>query len=753
MRGLPRWVLAPALLGALFVVVPVVAMVARLDVSGGLGGIWDLLTSPTATDALWLSVRTSLVATACCVLLGAPMALVLARTTFPGQRVARALVLLPLVLPPVVGGIALLYTFGRRGLIGQHLSVLGIEVAFTTTAVVMAQTFVALPFLVLSLEGSLRTHDARYEEVAATLGASPTTVLRRVTLPLVLPGFVSGAVLAFARALGEFGATITFAGALQGVTQTLPLEIYLQRSADPDAAVALSLLLVVVAVVVTAAVHGGPFGSTEPRVREAGPSAEDDRGLDPDRGTGRDRGLTGADERPGDDDRPGHPRQPGTSPIAGEPVTLGVRVRLAERGVDLDLTVEPGQVVAILGPNGAGKSTVLQAVTGLLPHRAHHPRRAGSRRARRSLPDGAAPGSRTNAPAPGSPPDELRVTVDGEVLTDTSRGLSVPPRRRGVGWLTQRPLLFGHLDAADNVAFGLRARGVPRRAARVDARERLDGLGAGPLAARRPGALSGGQAQRVSITRALATDPRVLLLDEPLASLDVGVAQQVRRVLHDAQRAAPRTTLLVTHDLLDVLLLADRAVVLEEGRVVEDGPAREVLTRPRSRFAARLAGINLLAGVATDDGGLLLTTSDGPVGGPTVTTSPVQDTAPRGGTGTGHLGHGPALTVAGVVADAADLVPGDPAVAVFEPRAVAIHREAPSGSPRNAFAVTITSIEPHGQLFRAWGEVPGPREVRDAVGHLAADLTPRSVADLRLAPGERVWFAVKAAEVQIYGTR
>ncbi|MBE9939970.1 ABC transporter permease, partial [Cellulosimicrobium cellulans] len=270
MRGLPRWVLVPALLGALFVVVPVVAMVARVELApgpDGTGGFWALVTSPAALDALGLSLRTALVATLCCVLLGTPMALVLARTTFPGQRVARALVLLPLVLPPVVGGIALLHTFGRRGLIGQHLEVLGIEIAFTTTAVVLAQTFVALPFLVLSLEGALRTQDTRLEDVAATLGAGPTTVLRRVTLPRVLPGLLSGAVLAFARALGEFGATITFAGALQGVTQTLPLEIYLQRSADPDAAVALSFVLVVVAVLITAAVHGprvlgGPYART-----------------------------------------------------------------------------------------------------------------------------------------------------------------------------------------------------------------------------------------------------------------------------------------------------------------------------------------------------------------------------------------------------------------------------------------------------------------------------------------------------------
>ena len=161
------------------------------------------------------------------------------------------------MLPPVVGGIALLYTFGRRGLLGESLDVLGIQIAFSTTAVVMAQTFVALPFLVVSLEGALRTAGQQYEVVAASLGASPTVVFRRVTLPLVLPGLTSGAVLSFARALGEFGATITFAGSLQGVTRTLPLEIYLQRETDADAAVALSLVLVVVAVVVIGSARRG----------------------------------------------------------------------------------------------------------------------------------------------------------------------------------------------------------------------------------------------------------------------------------------------------------------------------------------------------------------------------------------------------------------------------------------------------------------------------------------------------------------
>lgn len=244
--GLPAWVYAPAALGAAFVLLPLVAIALKVDWPHFAG----LITSEGSREALYLSLRTSSASTALCILIGVPMALVLARTSFPGQAVMRSLVLLPLVLPPVVGGLALLYTFGRRGLLGHTLEVLDIRIAFSTVAVVLAQTFVALPFLVVSLEGTLRTAGHRYETVAASLGASPTTVFRRVTLPLVLPGLLAGAVLSFARAMGEFGATITFAGSLPGVTRTLPLEIYLQRESDPDAAVALALLLVVFAVVV-----------------------------------------------------------------------------------------------------------------------------------------------------------------------------------------------------------------------------------------------------------------------------------------------------------------------------------------------------------------------------------------------------------------------------------------------------------------------------------------------------------------------
>jgi molybdate transport system permease protein len=252
--GVPRWVLTVAVLGAAFVVTPVVALAARVNWSGFL----ELVSSESSVTAMLLSLRTSATATGLCVLLGVPMALVLARTTFPGQRIARALVLVPLALPPVIGGIALLATFGREGLLGHTISIFGIRIAFSTTAVVLAQTFVALPFLVLSLESGMRVAGTRFEAVAATLGARPTTVLRRVTIPLVLPALLSGTVLAFARALGEFGATLAFAGSLQGVTRTLPLEIYLKRESDPDAAIALAFVLVVVSLAVVTLTLRGP---------------------------------------------------------------------------------------------------------------------------------------------------------------------------------------------------------------------------------------------------------------------------------------------------------------------------------------------------------------------------------------------------------------------------------------------------------------------------------------------------------------
>jgi len=241
----PVALVAPAVVGVAFLCVPLVAILWRAPWRH----IVQLVSAPAARTALRLSLECSLGALALSLVLGVPLAWVLARLDFPGKSAVRALVMVPLVLPPVVGGVALLLAFGRRGIVPLHL-------AFTTRGAIVAEAFVALPFLVLSVEGALLSLDRDYEEVAATLGTSPFATFRRVTLPLIAPALAAGAALAWARALGEFGATITFAGSLPGRTQTLPLEIYLLLQDDPDAAVALSVVLLMVSLFVLVALRG-----------------------------------------------------------------------------------------------------------------------------------------------------------------------------------------------------------------------------------------------------------------------------------------------------------------------------------------------------------------------------------------------------------------------------------------------------------------------------------------------------------------
>lgn len=353
---------------------------------------------------------------------------------------------------------------------------------------------------------------------------------------------------------------------------------------------------------------------------------------------------------------------------------LLVRAGLARRGVEFDVGLTDGEVLAVLGPNGAGKSTLLGLVAGLLR------------------------------------PDDGVVRVGGRTLTDTGSGVFVPPHDRGVALLSQQPLLFPHLTAAANVAFAPRSRGAHRRAARAAADHWLREVDAADLADRRPAQLSGGQAQRIAIARALAARPRVLLLDEPMAALDVEVAPAVRRLLRRVLREQRRTAVIVTHDLLDALALADRVAVVESGRIVESGTVREVLATPRSAFAARVAGVNLVAGTLTAPG-VLETSWD--------------------------------TTISGTIGDGA--IPGAAGVALFRPAAVAVHVDRPHASPRNAFAVTIAELEVHGAAIRVRAE-----ENPDGSTGLAADVTPAAVADLDLAPGRPVWFAVKAQEVSLH---
>jgi molybdate transport system ATP-binding protein len=333
--------------------------------------------------------------------------------------------------------------------------------------------------------------------------------------------------------------------------------------------------------------------------------------------------------------------------------------------LDVALSVAAGEVVALLGPNGAGKTTALRALAGLRPLDAGH------------------------------------VRLRGRTLDEPAGRTYLPPERRAVGVVFQDYLLFPHLSALDNVAFGPRCRGLDRRAARAEAAGWLDRVGLAELARRRPRQLSGGQAQRVALARALAVRPDLLLLDEPLAALDAGTRLDTRARLHRHLADHEGATLLVTHDPLDALMLADRLVIVEDGRVVQEGDAAEVTARPRTDYVARLVGLNLYRGRAA--------------------------------------GHAVSLP-GGVTLAVAEALDG-PAFVAFPPAAVALHPARPDGSPRNTWPAEVTGLARHGDNLRV--RLSGPLDA-------AADVTPQAAAALGIAPGRRLWAAVKASETRAY---
>ncbi|OBB96325.1 sulfate/molybdate ABC transporter ATP-binding protein [Mycobacterium sp. 852002-40037_SCH5390672] len=361
---------------------------------------------------------------------------------------------------------------------------------------------------------------------------------------------------------------------------------------------------------------------------------------------------------------------------------LQLRAVVADRQVDVEFCVAAGEVLAVLGPNGAGKSTVLHVIAGLLR------------------------------------PDHGVVRLGDRILTDTAAGVSVATHDRRVGLLLQDALLFPHMSVAANVAFGPHSR---RRAALRSGRGTatatalrwLREVDAERFADRKPRQLSGGQAQRVAIARALAAEPDVLLLDEPLAGLDVAAAAAIRAVLRRVIARIGCAAVLVTHDLLDVFTLADRVLVLESGKIAEIGSVPDVLTAPRSHFAARIAGINLVNGTVGRDGSLHTDSGDHWYAAPPASGEP--------------------------------LAPEQHAIAVFPPTAVAVYREQPHGSPRNTVEITVAEMDVRGPAVL----VRGAQQPDGAPG-LAAEITVDAASELQLVPGDRVWFSVKAHEVALH---
>ena len=333
--------------------------------------------------------------------------------------------------------------------------------------------------------------------------------------------------------------------------------------------------------------------------------------------------------------------------------------------LDVDLTVEAGEVVAVLGPNGAGKTSILRGLAGLLPL------------------------------------DEGRIALDGVVLEEPAAGVYLPSERRPIGMVFQDYLLFPHLTVLENVAFGLRSRGTPKPAAIATAHQWLERVGLAGEAERKPGSLSGGQAQRVGLARALATNPALLLLDEPMAALDASTRVELRRDLRRHLESFRGVRLLVTHDPVEAMAMADRLVILEHGRVLQSGTPTEVTQRPRSRYVADLVGVNLFRGRASNnvitiaDGGSLMATgaSDGEV------------------------------------------------FAVVHPRTVALYRSRPDGTPRNVWEGRAVDLDFEGDRVRL--QVAGPPAI-------VAEVTPAAITELGLDRGDRVWIGVKATEISVY---
>lgn len=619
------------IIGVIIIVGPLIALGFRVP--------WDrlgeILTEEDTITMLKVTLYAAFQSTVITTLIGVPLA-VWTNHTRRGGRVIRLLVMLPLAMPPVVGGLALTAAVGRRGYTAPILDALGIEFAFAFPGVVLAHIFVSLPFVVVSVDSALRQIDREILASAASVGMKPAAILFKITLPAIAPAIATGAGLAFARSLGEFGTTITFAGSMPGITRTMPLGIYLEREIDYDRSYVLAAILIALAVTIIA-LSMLPAALKKKHTRR--PAVIDE--LD----TQRMRDLT-------------------------RPETGGKEVSITTLGAT---TVFPANhVTAVVGPNGSGKTTMSGLIAGRL--------------------QGA----------------EVRV---GDTPVDGPSVPYVSAHDRGIVLLTQRPGLPHTATVSEAVTM---ASGSQELTA-----ELLDASGLNALANTPVPALSGGQAAQVALVRALAARPSVLILDEPLAAVDVASTARWRRVLRAT--SADRTTIVVTHDSVDIAGLADSVVVLEEGRSVAHVGTQEFFVLPPTTFASRLAGVNRLWGSVSK------ISVDGAV---TVVSE--------------H-----SLTAVGFAEE--PLTAGAEAVVTCSPSDITLRlpaADSPVESARNVWTGTVLSVDTMPAEFGAGAHAVVTVDV--GMTSITVPVTSQALVDLDLEPGDNVECLVKAMNVKIH---
>ncbi|STC70208.1 ATP-binding cassette domain-containing protein [Corynebacterium pilosum] len=625
------------LLGAIalaWIIGPVLALGVRVP----WGRIGEIAAAPETRELTAITLSAAIQATVITLLLGIPLALWLQHVQ-RGRNLVRLLVLLPLAMPPVVGGLALTALVGRRGLLAPVLDALGFHLAFEFAGVVASHVFVALPFVVVTLDSALRQIDAEVPASAAGIGLSPGEILRKITLPTIAPSIGTAAGLAFARSLGEFGTTLTFAGSMPGVTRTMPLGIYLMRETDPDAAYALSALLIVLAVasLVLAQLPTWFRRTPKPTARTIGPVDVE-----------RLRELT-------------RPETSGTS------VTIN------------DTVIPADRITAIIGANGSGKTTLVSMIAGRL----------------------------TGA-----------TVALGDRVVDAPDQRPVPAHERGVVLLTQRPGLPRTTTVAGAITM------VTRDKQRTQ--ELLDAAGLDTLADVPVPALSGGQAAQVALVRALSAKPAVLIADEPLAAVDAASSRGWRQVLRAT--VGDRTTLMITHDPLDIAGLSEHVVVIEEGSVISSQPTEAELTVPSNNFVAGLAGLNRLTGTISGVSSDMMTINSN-----------------------GTIIDGVASED---VSSTRALTEGTPAVVTIAPEATTLrlprhgsHAADVKESARNVWPGTVASID----------NTPGAAHVTVTVeigaGTITVPVTRESALELELERGATVECVTKALNVSVHPHR